>query len=57
MGFTVEIRFGYKSRWRSSLRLGLSFNCLSLFSCLGLNFGGSQCGEGWSHGLNQLGLG
>ena len=47
----------YGSRWRSGLRLGLGFNCLSLFSCLGFSSSGGQCGEQWSCGLNRLGLG
>ena len=28
----------YGSQWRSGLRLGLGFNCLSLFSRLGFQF-------------------
>lgn len=53
----MEIRFGYRSQWRSSLRLGLDFSYLSLFSHLGLSSCGGQYGEGWSCGLNLLGLG
>ena len=54
---TVEIKFGHGSWWRLSLRLGLGFSGLSLFSHVGFNSGGGRCGEWWSRGLNRLGLG
>ena len=47
MGFTVEIKF----------EIGFGFQLSLIFSRLGLNFAGGQCGNGWSHGLNRLGLG
>ena len=43
---TVEIDFGYGSRWRLCLRSVLGFSCLSLFSRLGSNSGGSWCFSG-----------
>ena len=43
---TMEIWFGYGSRWRLGLRLSLDFSCLSLFSRLGFSFGGSWCFSG-----------
>ena len=43
---TVEIGFGYGSRWRLCLRSVLGFSCLSLFSSLGFSSGGSWCFSG-----------
>ena len=43
---TVEIGFGYGSRWRLCLRSVLGFSCLSLFSSLGFSSGGSWCFNG-----------
>ena len=43
---TVEIGFGYGSRWRLCLRSVLGFSCLSLFSRLGFSSDGSWCFSG-----------